>query len=353
MSLDPPLFSIYDFVKPERDPRRLLREPGLIVDGFAGPGGWDEGVRAAGHHGTLVGFELDPAACQTAEAAGHARILADVAAVDLDEIEGPVEGVIQSPPCPGFSVASGGIGRGDLPTVRRLVDHYADGHRQAFTHDWDDHRSPLTAEPMRWAAALRPRWVALEQVPAVLPVWEHIAANLETLGYATATGILDAADYGVPQNRRRAFLLAARDRDEVTLPTPTHAEHGAGRARWVTMAAALGWSPSDVVGFPRRADDGDKVEIGGESYRSRDLRGADRPAQTVTEKARSWKRWLRGGGDPARVELDEAAVLQGFRRSYPWQGERSEQFHQVGNAVPPPLAAAVLSQVVTAGEVAA
>ncbi len=53
----------------------------LIVDLFAGPGGWDEGLAALGRR-DVVGVEWDEAACLTAEAAGHRRVRADVAALD-------------------------------------------------------------------------------------------------------------------------------------------------------------------------------------------------------------------------------------------------------------------------------
>lgn len=334
------LFSIYDLRSPDRDPRNVIRQPGVVIDTFAGPGGWDEGLRAAGYTGPLVGIELDPTACRTAEAAGHLRIEHDVATYPVESIPGPVAGFIGSPPCPGFSVASGGIGRSDLPAVIARVDTFA--ARQApAVHRWDDARSPLTAEPMRWIAALRPDWVALEQVPAVLPVWHRIAHHLREAGYATWTGVVDAARFGVPQNRRRALLLATRAATVVDAPPATHP------GGLIGMSDVLPWSPADVVGFPRRADDGERVELGGAEYRARDLRLAIRPAQTVTEKARSWQRWPAVEGSPVRVELHEAAVLQGFRRDYPWQGERSEQFHQCGNAVPPPLAAAALIGLLT------
>ena len=62
----------------------------------------------------------------------------------------------------------------------------------------------LLAEPMRWLAGLRPGWVCLEEVPDVLPLWKQYALYLQQWGYNTWTGVLNAADYGVPQTRKRA-----------------------------------------------------------------------------------------------------------------------------------------------------
>lgn len=94
------------------------------------------------------------------------------------------------------------------------------------------------------------------------------------------------------------------------------------------------------------------------------------PAQTLVEQSRSWTLTRPATtvcGDPRieppwhhtfrhndsngglRISVEEAAILQGFRRDYPFQGTRSAKFQQVGNAVPPPLAAAVLRQVIEKG----
>lgn len=68
-----------------------------IVDGFAGPGGWSEGLRRLGY--AEVGLEIDATACATARAAGHERIEADVAALNPHDLA-PAWGFIASPPCP-------------------------------------------------------------------------------------------------------------------------------------------------------------------------------------------------------------------------------------------------------------
>lgn len=145
----------------------------------------------------------------------------------------------------------------------------------------------------RWIEDLRPRWIACEQVPAVLPIWRAYCRLLDELGYSTWTGILNAANYGVPQTRRRAILIASLDR-HVDGPPPTHAKDPVPSLfgeplPWVTMADALGWSGE--VGFPRLDDLG---------------------TFALTEKARSWvlntgRRWKPGGTreDAQTVDPDE------------------------------------------------
>ncbi|MGW5679880.1 DNA cytosine methyltransferase, partial [Streptomyces sp. NPDC003860] len=96
-----------------------------------------------------------------------------------------------------------------------------------------------------------PQWVAMEEVPHVLPLWKQYAQILRGWGFSVWTGILNAADYGVPQTRRRAILLASRTRTAAP-PPPTHAAvaepetlFGPGRDRWISMAEALGWGATD------------------------------------------------------------------------------------------------------------
>ena len=352
-----------------------------VLDLFAGPSGWEVALAALGY--SALGVELDSTVCSTRSAAGHRTLQADVAALDPGD-HWPVWGMVASPPCTAYSWGGKREGIADQQLVYTCARRLAEGHdlREHYQARCTSPTSLLVVEPLRWALPLRPAWLAFEQVPAVLGLWQLLARLLEHRGYGTWVGLLNAADYGVPQVRRRAFLLARRGA-QVAPPEATHGQ-GAGEgtlfgahAPWVTMADALGWADG-LMGFPRGADRSPSVVLGGTAYRERDLHPVAGPAPAITEKARSMERWpyerpsttvqgdprvwapghkensadppgkyqQRRGDQAIRVTLAEAAVLQGFPEDYPWQGTRSQQFSQVGNAVPPPLARAVLEAVI-------
>ncbi|MEV7146068.1 DNA cytosine methyltransferase [Streptomyces sp. NPDC093084] len=339
-----------------------------VLDLFAGPGGWSEGLRALGLRD--VGLELDPVACATRTAAGHTTIRADVAAYPTAPFRGKTAGVIGSPPCQPFSMAGRRAGHDDMDLCHQCLDDLARGKdtRAALGSACADPRSLLVAEPLRYVLAVRPEWVALEQVPAVAPLFAHIADILRGLGYAVWHGILNAADYGVPQTRRRALLLASRTRP-VAPPEVTHAKDpgpdtlfGPALKPWVTMAEALGWgytrrpAPTVTVGGTRSGG----PEPFGNSSRKAMHAAMDDPGHWA------WKRpayTISGtighvGGKAAtshlNLEPDEGARLQSFRDGYPFQGTKGQRSLQVGNAVPPLLAAAALRTLAPAAlEVAA
>ncbi|MGE0065811.1 MAG: DNA cytosine methyltransferase [Solirubrobacterales bacterium] len=381
----------------------------LILDLFAGPGGWDEGLRDLGF--MARGIDSDPISCATARAAGHERLVADVSSLDPSEFSGAA-GLIASPPCQAYSSAGKGLGKQDKPRVLACARELGEGHDTRARHrtSCKDDRSLLTVEPLRWAIAIRPRWLAMEQVPAVAELWTVFAELLGAHGYACAVGLLSAERFGVPQVRKRAFLIGSLD-GPVELPAPTHRSFDPRRhkpredelhlPRWRSMAEVLGWGEqparlrSNITrsgqapgGLCRSLDAPSYTVLSSSSNwriesqpastgprgtrrlpaacaRHEERRRGEeppggapawttrRPATTLLGDPRitapgSWPRCGRRAeivrGRPVRVSVEQAAVLQGFRHDYPWQGSRSQRFAQIGNAVPPPVAARVLSE---------
>jgi len=405
----------------------------VIIDGFAGPGGWSEGLRILGLRD--IGLEFDTAACRTRVAAGHLAIQCDVSQYPTAPFKGKSRGQIWSPPCQAWSRAGKRGGLADQPLVHQAVHDLAHGRdtRAELLAQCKDERSLLAAEPMRWLYDLRPEWVCMEEVPDVLPLWKQYAVYLQQWGYSVWVGVLNAADYGVPQTRQRAILIASRAR-KVTAPEPTHAKapeldlFGDCLQPWVSMADALGWgatqrvAPTVTAGggktggaepFPSQARQAllKEQERGAWALRNGTQKNActrdlDEPAGTLFFGGRcndvSWV--LRNGNQPnaairpveepaptmafgnnsariewvqqrpattvcatnriappghrnrdaggesqfaspdtVRITVPEAAVLQSFRPDYPFQGTKTKCFEQVGNAVPPLLAAHVVS----------
>jgi DNA (cytosine-5)-methyltransferase 1 len=294
-----------------------------VVDLMAGAGGWEVGARQVGLD--VVGIENDPAACATRDAAGLRTIRADVADVFPPSLA-PIDGLIGSPPCQGFSHGGAKAGVSDLPLLATAAGEISAGFdaRVRWRHVLHDPRSVLMLEPLAWIKQLHPTWVALEQVPPALEMWKVYEALLRMDGYHVWSGLLQAEQYGVPQVRTRAFLLAHLERP-VTPPAPTHQSYIPGRTPragvtqlpWVSMGDALGWVPTEQNAWTFQ-----------------------QPAPTVVGafggrvRAKSRERQL--------ISDAEALVLQGFPADFPVQGTPKEQFMQIGNAVPPPLAAAAL-----------
>ncbi|ULR56219.1 DNA cytosine methyltransferase [Streptomyces deccanensis] len=403
----------------------------MILDLFAGPGGWSHALTVLGARD--IGLEWDEWACKTRAMAGQLTIRTDVARYPTWIFSGRILGLIASPPCQAWSMAGKRLGLVDQPLVHQAVADLAAGRdtREQLLGACADDRSLLAAEPMRYLHALNtvgePEWVAMEEVPDVLPLWKQYAAILRAWGFSVWVGILNAADYGVPQTRRRAILLASRVRTAEP-PPPTHAQlaepeslFGPGRARWVSMAEALGWGATDRPvptvcagggpgGGPEPFPSGSRKTLTDARARgtwaprpdseivlasrregsgwtarhgARDNRPADAPAPTFTAEAHRWSWSLRSNNqtnatirrsdepagtlffghranectwvaeptveaagsapEPIKITAREAGVLQSFPAGYPWQGNKGQMFSQIGNAVPPRLAAHLLA----------
>jgi DNA (cytosine-5)-methyltransferase 1 len=314
-----------------------------IIDLFAGPGGLDVGATWLGI--PITGIEWDENACATRLAAKLTTEQGDVR--DYGPARFPDARVLTGgPPCQTFTVAGAGSGRRALDDVadRVIAMGKSKDVRTPLGDGFSDERTGLVLEPLRWAleaiAANRPyEAIVLEQVPAVLPIWEAYRVVLEQHGYNTVCGILQSEEFGVPQTRRRAILIARLGEEAVRLPAATHQAYRSGRVGqsaiglqpWVSMSDAL----SSKTAFTVISNYGS-----GGDPRNRGQRHFDEPSATVTGKIMRNRLQL-ANGDVARLSHHEAGVLQTFPPDFPWSGNDIGQ--QIGNAIPPRLAVHVLS----------
>lgn len=197
----------------------------------------------------------------------------------------------------------------------------------------------------------RPAVAIVENVPelarwVLYPAW---CAAMTALGYALAPMVLDAADHGVPQHRRRLIIVATRSRHPVVLDLPRRPHVAAGS---VINFSAGRWSAIDKPGRSRatlarvasgRARFGDRFLApfygsgSGETGRS-----LDRPIGTVTTRAR----WAVIDGQRMRmVSAGEGREFMGFPAGYQLPANEAQAWHLLGNAVPPVMACDVINAV--------
>lgn len=311
----------------------------MITSLFAGPGGLDQGGRLEGHES--IGIEWDPNAVATRRAAGLATIHADVRRHGPADFPGG-RILAGGPPCQTFTVAGSGAGRTVLAAILDAVQRM--GARKAVDPSLlGDERTGLILEPLRWILEAADQGapyeaVVLEQVQQVQPVWKAYAEVLRAEGYSVATGVLHTEQYGLPQTRRRAVLIARLD-GEAVLPEPTHRAYRKGVPQhegdpqlkpWVSMREAL----PDRGPFVAVSNYG----TGGDP-KNRGRRTSDEPAFTVTGKISRLRLVDPDGRELPRLSHAEAGILQGFPADWPWSGCDISQ--QIGNACPVPLAAAL------------
>jgi len=232
---------------------------------------------------------------------------------------------------------------------------------------------------------LNPQFFLLENVPALQgprgkPYLEALHRSAEESGYIVHTSILNAADFGVAQVRRRFFAVGERS---VGLSNYEFPKPLVTSANYKTVREAIGNLPDPAVsvqGLPANHEIGNvsplnirrisyvpqgggrefipdelklkchrvSVEVAGH----RNVYGRltwDRPANTITTKCNSFTRGMFAHPSADRnITMREAARLQGFPDDFVFSGSRVDVAHQVGNAVPPPLAQAMGKSILSA-----
>jgi DNA (cytosine-5)-methyltransferase 1 len=302
----------------------------VIADLYCGAGGWHVALDRLGLPHT--GYDSDHHAIATYTAAGGSAVLADLTRTRA----GAALGVVASPPCQPYTQAGKREGRADP-------------------------RSRLALLVPHWCHAAD--WVAMEQVTGGSSVFSRVAALLTLQGFSVARYTLHAEQYGVPQTRTRMVLMAHRH-GRPPKPTPTHSRyyphrphhHDPGLPPPRTMADALGWGPPrpyPALAAGTAAGGADPQMVGGSGGRAALAAWVyQRPATTIvgsfqpeTVAAPAYRTTTPRQHAPGSVDvtLSEAGVLQGFPPDYPWRGTATSTRQQVGNAIPPPLALAVIT----------
>jgi len=297
-----------------------------LLELFAGAGGAHLGLRAAGFEAVAC-VERDSDACATLRAGGCDVVIeADVRTVDLTPWAG-VDALWASFPCQCWSTAGARKGgrdedRNGWPWTVRAVDEVGPAWLI-----WENvpglaqHSSAAHKE--RYPDPLDCPGCYLEHV--ILPDMRERFAHV-------AIFRLNAADFGVPQHRRRLFGIAG------PVPVvPPRATHGPGMFRrpWVAARVAFdGPCPVAMKWNDARLDGGRNSTQNPTQERSR---GLGEPSQTV---GGCDSLILRGPGGKRCVTLKECARLQGMH-DHPWHGDRKSCHRQIGNAVPPKLAEVV------------
>jgi len=387
-----------------------------FIDFFGAPGGLSLGFEMAGFKGigALDIFEagMETHAFNFPESKVIVEDIRKISVADLKKELGitshKIDVIIGGPPCQGFST----IGRVKIASLARNGTWKLNNHHPRFI---DDPRNELYKEFIRMVNGIRPKIVVMENVPGMMSyrngeIVREIIEDFNNVGYRAQARILNAAEYGVPQIRKRIFFIAVRKnlRISISWPKLTHScSNGSPLMRSlfeekslkpaVTVWEAIGDLPLPVPGKPRLADvalnydrkpfseyqrwarrnskeihnhitrqhnerdikvfslmkEGEKWKDLSEEIRKnygyrddifndkfKKLK-RDEPSWTVVAHLYKDGYMYIHPTEPRTITVREAARLQSFPDTFIFKGSRTDQFKQVGNAVPPLLAKTV------------
>ena len=345
-----------------------------VLDLFCGCGGISEGFELAGYN-IIGGIDFNEDATKTFQHNfKNAKVLCtDISTVTNEQIQeyyGGVDVIVGGPPCQGFSSAN------------------------RWQKELDDPRNKLFFQYLRFVKVLSPKVVMIENVRGLLTrdngyAKERIETLLTEMGYSVSMRVLRASNYGVPQNRNRAIIIGVKNTEGSTSFNFDSIEE----LPKVTVKDAIG----ELYQFEKGGDNERELKEAPQSAYRKFLRRKDNlvpdheviyPAEKVQERisyvpqggnwqdvpANLWpsNRQNRHSSAYKRLKEDEqsctidtgnahsnyfhplyhripsireSARLQSFPDAFEFIGPRGSKYKQVGNAVPPLMAAAVAKQI--------
>lgn len=340
-----------------------------VIDLFCGAGGLSYGFETAGFD-ILLGIDNDMMALKTFEAnhKGSRSICGDITQISYESDIKPLLGgktidvIIGGPPCQGFSLSG--------------------------PRNFDDPRNKLYLSYIRLVNEIKPRAFVIENVPGLVSLFngsvkDSIIEKFEKMGYMMQYKILCAADYQVPQNRKRVVFVGIKKGEGIfEYPKKTGKQTTCEMALsdLPSLETTLGEECQDYI-FPAQNEyqkimrknskfiknhiaaehservkhiislvpDGGNYKNLPEEYRdSRNFHVAwtrfdsKKPAPTIDTGHRHHFHYKYNRVPTVR----ECARLQSFPDSFHFIGNKTQQFRQVGNAVPPLMAEKIAEQII-------
>ncbi len=314
------------------------------IDLFSGSGGFSLGFDNKGFQNSFS-IDIEPSFCETYKYnfPKHQLIEKDICELSDSEISylkefEEIDVVIGGPPCQGFSMA-GNIGRKFI----------------------DDPRNKLFKEFVRVVKVVEPKFFVMENVARLFnhnkgETRKEIINDFQNIGYKVECKILNSADYGVPQVRKRIIFIGTKLNQEIIFPKKSVKKYltvkevlnnypslYSGEESTIPNHIAMNHSDQMLEKMKYVKDGGNRAEIPVKLRpKSGDIRKyirykSDEPSVCVTGDMRKIFHYEQNRA----LTVRELAKLQSYPDDFVFKGSKISQQQQVGNSVPPKMAEAI------------